>query len=185
MFTKLDMTVVVPAPDEPVIAITGCLVDMQSSPGKAIVLAHVVVDLLALPARCSRREDQDCAHHLFRRRKRLRCPEEDDRVNGFVRSAHALASGRNSERSLNSGETKRLVFAAVEFAVVAFDALTSQREPRITGTRWCSCSGCLSRIAVASGRSQAAGLLDQHCHRIGFVHQAQAPPLFGALLSRG
>jgi hypothetical protein len=58
MLTKLDMTVVVPAPDEPVIAMTGCLVDMNA------------LSMLGQNGVCQ-----------------------------------ARASGRNSERSLNNGET--------------------------------------------------------------------------------
>ena len=57
---------------------------------------------------------------------------------------------------------------------------TSDRQPRISGTRWCNSLGTQIEHAAASPGGGAAGLLDDHGHGIGLVEQPQAPGLGSA-----
>ena len=50
---------------------------------------------------------------------------------------------------------------------------TSSREPRNTGTRWCSCVGAMSSMRVRPLVAAPPACSMSIAHRVGFVHQAQ------------
>src|ERR1035441_8887049 len=67
-----------------------------------------------------------------------------------------------------------LVGTGVEFAVIALDALDLILRAQDKWHPLVNRGGCDIEYSVSAGRSPAAGLFDDHGHRVGFVKQPQA-----------